>query len=82
MRTLAGNSRFIGGPAVEAFEQDFAAYCRTTHAVGVANGTDAIELTLRALGIGGGDEVLVPANTFIATVEAITMTGASPAISR
>ncbi|MET7424109.1 DegT/DnrJ/EryC1/StrS family aminotransferase [Dactylosporangium sp. NPDC005555] len=78
VRALAGNSRFIGGPAVEAFEQDFAAYCRTTHAVGVANGTDAIELTLRALGIGGGDEVLVPANTFIATASAVAATGATP----
>lgn len=78
VRALAGNSRFIGGPAVEAFEQDFAAFCRTTHAVGVANGTDAIELTLRALGIGGGDEVLVPANTFIATASAVAATGATP----
>ena len=78
VRALAGNSRFIGGPAVEAFEQDFAAYCRTTHAVGVANGTDAIELTLRALGIGGGDEVLVPANTFIATASGVAATGATP----
>ncbi|MFC5004261.1 DegT/DnrJ/EryC1/StrS family aminotransferase [Dactylosporangium cerinum] len=78
VRALAGSSRFIGGPAVEAFEQDFAAYCRTTHAVGVANGTDAIELTLRALGIGGGDEVLVPANTFIATASAVAATGATP----
>ncbi|GAA0721057.1 DegT/DnrJ/EryC1/StrS family aminotransferase [Dactylosporangium roseum] len=78
VRALAGNSRFIGGPAVDAFEQDFAAFCRTRHAVGVANGTDAIELTLRALGLGAGDEVLVPANTFIATASAVAATGARP----
>lgn len=78
VRAMAGNSRFIGGPAVEAFEQDYAAFCHTRHAVGVANGTDAIELTLRALGIGEGDEVLVPANTFIATASAVAATGARP----
>ena len=78
VRALAGNSRFIGGPAVEAFEQDFATFCGTRHAVGVANGTDAIELTLRALGVGAGDEVLVPANTFIATASAVAATGALP----
>ncbi|WP_238008151.1 DegT/DnrJ/EryC1/StrS family aminotransferase [Dactylosporangium sp. AC04546] len=78
VRAVAANSRFIGGPAVEAFEQEFAAFCNTAHAVGVANGTDAIELTLRALGIGGGDEVLVPANTFIATASAVAAAGATP----
>ncbi|MET0663531.1 MAG: DegT/DnrJ/EryC1/StrS family aminotransferase [Ilumatobacteraceae bacterium] len=67
---------FIGGPQVGAFEQEFAQYCGTTHCVGAANGTDAIELVLRALDIGRGDEVVVPANTFIATAEAVDRTGA------
>jgi dTDP-4-amino-4,6-dideoxygalactose transaminase len=69
---------FVGGAAVAAFEAAWAAYCGRTHAVGVANGTDAIELALRALGIGPGDEVIVPANTFIATAEAVVAAGATP----
>lgn len=69
---------FIGGELVERFESEWAAYCGTAHAVGVANGTDALELTLRALGIGRGDEVIVPTNTFVATVEAIVFAGAAP----
>ncbi|MGH3648630.1 MAG: DegT/DnrJ/EryC1/StrS family aminotransferase, partial [Micromonosporaceae bacterium] len=77
-RDIAGGSGFIGGAYVERFEESFAAYCGTRYAVGVANGTDAIELTLRALDIGRGDEVLVPANTFIATAEAVTAAGALP----
>lgn len=71
-------ARFIGGAAVEQFEADWARYCGTTHAVGVANGTDALHLTLRALGIGPGDEVVVPAMTFVATAEAVALTGAVP----
>ena len=71
-------SAFIGGGAVEQFEAAFAEYCQTRHAVGVANGTDALELILRGLGIGPGDEVVVPANTFIATVEAVVAVGARP----
>lgn len=69
---------FVGGPEVEKFEQDFAAYCETTSCVGVANGTDALELILAGLGIGPGDEVIVPANTFIATAEAVCAVGARP----
>lgn len=69
---------YIGGAAVAAFEQEWAAYCGTDCAVGVANGTDALELTLLALGIGPGDEVIVPANTFIATVAAVVRAGAIP----
>jgi dTDP-4-amino-4,6-dideoxygalactose transaminase len=69
---------FIGGELVERFEEEWAAYCGTAHAVGIANGTDALELTLRALGIGRGDEVIVPTNTFVATVEAIVFAGAAP----
>ena len=72
------SSSFIGGPLVERFEREWAAYCGRDHAVGVANGTDALELTLRALNIGPGDEVIVPANTFIATAEAVVLAGATP----
>jgi len=70
--------RFIGGPPVAGFEEEFARYCGTTHAVGVANGTDALQLTLQALGVGEGDEVIVPANTFIATAAAVVRAGAIP----
>jgi dTDP-4-amino-4,6-dideoxygalactose transaminase len=70
--------RFIGGPEVERFESEWAAYCATTYAIGVANGTDALHLTLRALGIGPGDEVVVPTNTFVATAEAVVLAGATP----
>jgi dTDP-3-amino-3,4,6-trideoxy-alpha-D-glucose transaminase len=70
--------RFILGPEVRAFEADFAAYIGTRHAVGVANGTDALVLALRALGVGPGDEVVVPSFTFYASVEAIPLTGARP----
>ncbi len=75
---LLDSSQFIGGEAVEQFEQAWAEYCATSHAVGMANGTDAIQLTLSALGIGPGDEVIVPANTFVASVEAIVLAGARP----
>jgi len=70
--------RYIGGPEVTSFEREWATYCGVDHAVGVANGTDALQLTLTALGIGAGDEVLVPANTFIATAAAVVRTGATP----
>jgi len=70
-------SGFIGGAAVERFESDWAAYCGTRHSVGVSDGTAALELALVALGIGPGDEVIVPANTFIATVEAVAKVGAT-----
>jgi dTDP-4-amino-4,6-dideoxygalactose transaminase len=69
---------YIGGPAVASFERDWAAYCGTGYAVGVANGTDALELTLIALGLGPGDEVVIPANTFIATAAAVVRCGAVP----
>jgi dTDP-4-amino-4,6-dideoxygalactose transaminase len=69
---------FVLGPEVEAFETEFAAYCGADHAVGVANGLDALHLSLRGLGIGPGDEVVVPGNTFIATWLAVTMAGATP----
>jgi dTDP-4-amino-4,6-dideoxygalactose transaminase len=77
-RRLLDTSEFIGGEAVENFEEAWAAYCGTSHAVGVGNGTDAIRLTLTALGIGAGDEVIVPANSFVASAEAVVLAGATP----
>jgi len=76
-RSIEG-SAFIGGDAVEAFEIEWAEFCGRRHAIGVGNGTDAIALALCALGIGPEDEVIVPANTFIATAEGVLMTGATP----
>jgi dTDP-4-amino-4,6-dideoxygalactose transaminase len=70
------SSAFIGGQYVKQFEGKFAAYCGAKYCVGVGNGTDSIYIVLRALGIGPGDEVITVANSFIATSEAITMTGA------
>src|SRR3954469_24660055 len=69
---------FILGPEVAAFERELAAYLGTPHVVGVANGTDALVLALRALGIGPGDDVVVPSFTFYASAEAIPLTGARP----
>src|SRR5438105_9368663 len=71
---------FILGPEVEAFEAAFARYHGVAHAVGVANGTDAIELALRAGGIGPGDEVLTVAHTAVATVCAVERAGATPVL--
>lgn len=75
---VARDAAFILGGEVEEFEAGFAAYCETSEAIGVASGTDALALSLRALRIGPGDEVILPANTFIATAEAVTMAGATP----
>lgn len=75
---ITASGAFVGGAAVEAFEARWAAFCGTAHAVGVANGTDALHLLLRASGIGPGDEVIVPANTFIATAAAVVLAGAVP----
>jgi dTDP-4-amino-4,6-dideoxygalactose transaminase len=76
IQDVIAESAFIGGPFVERFERAFAEYCGAKHCVGVANGTDALCLALRALGVGPGDEVIVPANSFIATSEAVTLAGA------
>jgi dTDP-4-amino-4,6-dideoxygalactose transaminase len=76
--TVLDHGRFIGGPEVGRFEAEFADYCSAAACVGVGNGTDALELILAGLGIGPGDEVIVPANTFIATVEAVLYVGARP----
>ena len=80
-RAIAGvldEQRYILGPNVAAFEQEFARYCGAGHAIGVANGTDAITIALRAMGVGPGDEVIVPSFTFYASAEAIPATGATP----
>ncbi|MEA2276747.1 MAG: hypothetical protein QOC78_1707 [Solirubrobacteraceae bacterium] len=69
---------FILGPDVTAFEQEFASYCGAKHAIGVANGTDALTIALRAMGVGPGDDVVVPSFTFYASAEAIPPTGARP----
>jgi dTDP-4-amino-4,6-dideoxygalactose transaminase len=71
---------FIGGDHVDRFEQEYADYIGVRHCVGVGNGTDAIELALRATGVGEGDEVVIPANTFIATAEAVSRIGAVPVL--
>ncbi len=73
---VISNTAFIGGPYAKSFESAFAEFCNVNHCVGVGNGTDALYIALRALGIGEGDEVLTAANSFVATSEAITMTGA------
>ncbi len=72
------SERYILGPQVSAFETEFAAYCGAAHAIGVANGTEAITIALRAMGVGPGDEVVVPSFTFYASAEAIPPTGATP----
>ena len=72
------SERYILGPEVAAFEAEFADYCGVRDAVGVANGTEAITIALRALGVGPGDEVVVPSFTFYASAEAIPPTGATP----
>ncbi|MCU0718069.1 MAG: DegT/DnrJ/EryC1/StrS family aminotransferase [Pirellula sp.] len=69
---------FLLGQELEAFESEYAAYCGTKYCIGVANGLDALHLSLRAAGIGPGDEVLVPSHTYIATWLAVTLVGATP----
>ena len=71
---------FIGGPDVAAFEREYAEFVGVRSCVGVANGTDALELALRAVGVGPGGEVILPANTFVATAEAVVRAGARPVI--
>ncbi|WP_433876417.1 DegT/DnrJ/EryC1/StrS family aminotransferase [Sinomonas atrocyanea] len=71
---------FIGGPAVAGFEAEYSAFLGVRHCVGVANGTDALELALRAVGVRPGGEVILPANTFVATAEAVMRAGARPVL--
>src|SRR5581483_4567041 len=75
---VVADTRFILGPNVEAFEREFAEYLGVRHVIGVANGTDAITVALRAMGVKPGDDVVVPAVTFYASAEAIVNAGARP----
>src|SRR5919201_898753 len=72
------SGRYVLGPEVQGFEQEFARYLGAEHCVGVANGTDALTLAFRALGVGPGDEVVMPSFTFYATAEAAVNAGATP----
>src|SRR5918993_3185601 len=74
-KRVIAETAFVGGAEVAAFEQEYAAFSGVRHCVGVANGTDALELAFRALGIRRGDEVLVPANSFIASALAVERAG-------
>jgi dTDP-4-amino-4,6-dideoxygalactose transaminase len=76
-RVMAGTD-FIGGAEVAAFEADLSRWWGREHTIGVANGTDALELMLRAAGIGAGDEIIVPANSFVATASSVVRAGAKP----
>ncbi len=80
LQKVLDTTSFVLGPAVTDFEHAFAQYCGVEHCVGVASGADALQLAFLALGIGPGDEVITAANTFIATVNAITLTGATPVL--
>jgi dTDP-4-amino-4,6-dideoxygalactose transaminase len=76
----ARRAAFTLGDEVAMFEDEFAAYCGTTEAVGLSSGTESLVLALRAIGVGPGDEVILPANTFIATAEAVALVGATPRV--
>lgn len=78
VRRVLKSGRYILGSEVDAFEENFAVYCQVKHAIGVANGLDALELSLRAMNVGPGDEVIVPSNTYIATWLAVSNCGATP----
>lgn len=80
MQRVLDTSTYLLGPSVEAFERDFAAYCGTSHCIGLNSGTAALALLMQAHGIGPGDEVITVANTFIASAEAITQIGALPVL--
>lgn len=80
LEDVFATTAFVGGPAVGAFEEEYAAYVGARHCIGVANGTDALELAMRASGVTPGGEVILPANTFIATAEAVSRVGATPVL--
>lgn len=80
LRRVFDTTAFIGGPDVQAFESEYAAFTEVSDCVGVGNGTDALELALRAAGVRAGGEVILPANTFIATAEAVSRIGAVPVL--
>src|SRR3954467_2250270 len=75
-KRIIAETAFVGGAEVAAFEQEYAAFTGVPHCIGVANGTDALELAFRAVGVGPGAEVILPANTFIATAAAARPHGA------
>ena len=76
IHTVISDTAFIGGPHLKSFEHEFAGFCGVKHCVGVGNGTDALFIALKVLGVGQGDEVITAANSFVATSEAIAMAGA------
>ena len=78
LQNVLNNTAFAGGPFVAKFEEEFASFCNSNFAIGVGSGTEALWLALLGLGIGFKDEVITTPNTFIATAEAITFTGAKP----
>jgi dTDP-4-amino-4,6-dideoxygalactose transaminase len=78
--SVIGRSAFIAGPEVAEFERWFAALSGVRHALGLSSGTTAIEFALRAIGVGAGDEVIIPANTFVATAASVIATGATPVL--
>jgi dTDP-4-amino-4,6-dideoxygalactose transaminase len=78
IQEVVGAMSFVGGPFVEKFEDEFAQYAGTKHCIACANGTDSLEIALEAMGIGDGDEVVVPANSWISTSEAVTRAGGIP----
>lgn len=80
LRGVFERTAFVGGPEVAAFESEYAELCGVEHCVGVANGTDALELALRACGVDQDGEVIIPANTFVATAEAVCRAGATPVL--
>jgi dTDP-4-amino-4,6-dideoxygalactose transaminase len=73
--SVINNAAFIGGPEIKAFEEEFAAYQQAKHCIGVGNGTDALEIIIEALGFAPGSEIIVPANSFIASSEAVSRSG-------
>src|SRR5687768_11323121 len=78
VESVIDSGRYILGPQVAAFEESFAALCGSRHAVGLSNGTDALHLAFRALGIGPGDEVITAPNSFLASASTIALVGAKP----
>ena len=77
---VLARTAFIGGPQIAAFEREYAEFIGVPYCAAMANGTDAIEIALRALGVGHGDECILPTNTFIATAEAVSRAGATPVL--
>ena len=78
LEDVMANAAFVKGPVVDAFEREYAAFSGVAHCIGVGNGTDAVELAVRAAGVPAGGEVIIPANTFVATAEAVVRAGARP----